>query len=95
MRRGSLFVVTKDGNLDLRGVRLLDAGGELGGFVFVQAGGKASFTDVCFEGGEYRRPSTSAPPPPRVAPSSSSRADRPLTPAELAAARAPSPAPQP
>ena len=88
MRRGSLFVVTKDGNLDLRGVRLLDAGGRLGGFVFVQAGGKASFTDVCFEGGEYRRPSTSAPAAAAGGAVAIVNADRPLTPEALAAARA-------
>lgn len=88
LRRGSLFVVTKDGNLNLRGVRLLNAGGRLGGFVFVQAGGKASFTEVSFEGGEYRRPSTSAPTAAAGGAVMIVNADRPLTPAELAAARA-------
>ena len=70
----------------MRGLRILRAGGRNGGAVFVQAGGRADFTDVGFES-EYVQRDLSAEP------SAAARrrvvnADRPLSEAAIEAARA-------
>ena len=79
----------------LRGVRLLDAGGDSAASSSSRLAARRP-SPTCAS----RAASTAARPPPPpaaagVAPSSIVNADRPLTPAELAAAAPPSPAPQP
>ena len=47
----TLFVVTRDGYLDMQGLTLLNGGGRLGGFIFVAPGGRGDFHDVTFRRG--------------------------------------------
>ena len=84
----TLFVVNKDGHLRMRGLRILRAGGRNGGAVFVQAGGRADFTDVGFESGEYVQRDLSAEPSAAGAAAFVVNADRPLSEAAIEAARA-------
>lgn len=44
----TLFVVTKDGTLDMRGLTLQNGGGRLGAFIYIAPGGSGRFEDVKF-----------------------------------------------